>query len=306
MTAPFDGAAAFAARVVESHSGSADEVVSLPGVVNHVYRVTGRTNDWVVRFPVDPHTPNEFNTEIWAATQASKLGIATPEVIATGHLDDRPYLVVEYCPASGDVDASAMWRWLGHYSAMLAGVPLDHAPEELFTRFGHDLPSAWRSHLLYNLQELSEHDPLIEDGVYERHDRDTLRTMLERLEAIQFTFGLAHGDLAPRNLITRRPPAPPVLIDWGTATTGPAPWTDLQQVYVWAVHDQTVSRDALHVFAAAAGLPTGDTVMAILQQMTALRYLDLARWARERRPDLYDSYRLSSGNGLKTILSTDS
>lgn len=304
MTAPSVDAAAFATCVIETHGGTADEMVPLPGVVNQVFRVTGGGNDWVVRFPVDPRQPNAFPTEIWAAREASKLGIATPEVVATGYLDGRPYQVVEYCAPAGDPDASEMWRWLGHYSAALAHVPLDGAPEALFSRFGRDLPSAWRSHLVYNLQALSKRDPLIDDGVYQHHDLDRLRALLEGLESIHFTFGLAHGDLAPRNLISRRPPAPPVLIDWGTATTGPAPWTDLQQVYVWAVHDQTISADALHLFGTAAGLPTGDGVMAILLQMTALRFLDLARWARERRPDLYDRYRISSAHGLKTILKT--
>lgn len=304
MTAAFDDAAAFAVRITETHGGAAEDVVSLPGVVNNVFRVTGGSNDWVVRFPADQRRPNEFPTEIWASRHARALGIDTPEVIATGYLDGRPYMLAEYCAPEGSCDASEVWRWLGHYSATLARVPLEDAPEELFSRFGRDLPTAWRSHLLYNRQALSGRDPLIQDGVYQHDDLDRLRTLLDRLESSNFSFGLAHGDLAPRNLISRRPPSPPVLIDWGTATTGPAPWTDLQQVYVWAVHDQTIGYDALHLFAAAAGLPAGDAVLDVLKQMTALRYLDLARWAKERRPDLYDHYRASSSDGLKAILST--
>lgn len=306
MITSSDDATAFAVRITERHGGAADAVVSLPGVVKHVLRVTGDSNDWVVRFPVDRRQPNEFPTEIWVSQRASELGIDTPEVVATGHLDDRPYLVLRYLAPDGELDTDETWRWLGHYSAVLANMPLDGAPGELFSRLGRDLPSAWRSHLHYNLHELSEGDPLINDGVYRHGDLSRLRALLESLESIDFTFGLAHGDLAPRNLISRRPPASPVLIDWGTATTGPAPWTDLQHVYVWAVHDQTISPEALHHFAAGAGLTTDDAVMAVLKQMTALRYLDLARWAKERRPELYDQYRVSSGRGLRTILSSTS
>lgn len=302
VTAPSDDDLAFATRVVEMHGGRVDEVVALPGVVNRVLRATGVGQDWVIRFPVDPRRPNEFPTEIWAAHQASKFGIATPRVLATGYLDDRPYLMVEYIRPQPEPDVAQMWWWLGRYAATLATVPLDEAPEDIFSRFGRDLPSAWRSHLRYNLDELSERDPLIEDGVYQRQDLDRIRTLLETLEAADFAFGLAHGDLAPRNLIPRRTPSPPFLIDWGTATTGPAPWTDLQQVYVWAVHDRTISYDALHQFADAAGLPLRDHETAILTQMTALRFLDLARWAKDRRPDLYDQYRQSSHHGLRTIL----
>lgn len=184
----------------------------------------------------------------------------------------------------------------------MARAPLDEAPEGIFSRFGRNLPSAWRSHLRYNLDALSERDPLIEDGVYLRQDLGRLRTLLATLEGVDFVFGLAHGDLAPRNLIPRRAPSPPLLIDWGSARTGPAPWTDLQQVYVWAVHDRTITYDALQQFADAAGLPLGNHETAVLTQLTALRFLDLARWARDRRPDLYDQYRQSSHHGLSTIL----
>lgn len=302
MMAPSDDDVAFATRIVGMHGGGADQIVSLPGVVNSVLRVTGVGNDWVVRFPVDPRRPDEFPTEIWVAHQARELGIDTPPVVATGYLDNRPYMVVEYITPQGKLDADQMWCWLGRYAATLATAPLDGAPDEIFSRFGRDLSSAWRSHLLYNLAELSEQDSLIEDGVYPRQDLDRLRALLEPLEFADLAFGLAHGDLAPRNLIPRRTPLPPVLIDWGTATTGPAPWTDLQQVYVWAVHDRTISHDALHQFAAAAGLPMGDQVSALLNQLTALRFLDLARWARDRRPDLYDQYRHSSRHGLRRIL----
>jgi aminoglycoside phosphotransferase (APT) family kinase protein len=302
VTTPSGDDLAFAARVVGMHGGRADEVVALPGVVNRVLRVTGGGQDWVVRFPVDPRRPNEFPTEIWATHQAIRLGINTPRVLATGYLDDHPYLVVEYVRPQPDPDTALMWRWLGRYAATLATAPLDEAPEGIFSRFGRDLPSAWRSHLRYNLNELSERDPLIDDGVYQPRDRDRIRTLLETLDAADFAFGLAHGDLAPRNLIPRPTPSPPFLIDWGTATTGPAPWTDLQRVYVWAVHDRTISYDAMHHFADAAGLPLGNHETAILTQLTALRFLDLARWARDQRPDLYDEYRQSSQHGLRTIL----
>lgn len=300
--APSDDDVAFATRIAGMHGGGADQIASLPGVVNSVLRVTGVSNDWVVRFPVDRQRPNEFPTEIWVAHQASELGIDTPPVVATGYLDNRPYMVVEYIAPQGEPDDDQMWSWLGRYAATLAMVPLDDAPDEIFSRFGRDLSSAWRSHLRYNLDELSERDSLIVDGVYLRQDLDRLRALLEPLEMTDLAFGIAHGDLAPRNLIPRHTPLPPALIDWGATTTGPAPWTDLQQVYVWAVHDRTISLDALHHFAAAAGLPMGDRVTAILNQMTALRFLDLARWAKDRRPDLYDNYRHSSRVGLRNIL----
>lgn len=71
VTAASDDDAAIAARIVSMHGGTAEEVIALPGVVNRVFRVTGPTNDWVIRYPSDERRTNEFPVEIWAAHQAS-------------------------------------------------------------------------------------------------------------------------------------------------------------------------------------------------------------------------------------------
>jgi aminoglycoside phosphotransferase (APT) family kinase protein len=286
------------------HGGDVNVVVALPGMVNRVFRVRGLRTDWVVRFPLDDQRANEFPTEVWAARQAHSSGVPTARTVATGLLDARPYLIVEYVEPHQDQDEDQAWRWLGRYASRVATTRLDEAPEEVFSRFGRDLPRAWRAHLSYNLDAVTAQDPLLEDGVYQEADRVWLRASIKRLMTIDFAFGLAHGDLAPRNLVPRRPPLPPVLLDWGTATTGPAPWTDLQRVYGWATYDRTVTKSALDHFAHAAGVPLDEQTSAVLEQMSALRFLDLARWARKWRPDLYEEYRQSSQQGLAVILST--
>jgi hypothetical protein len=57
-----------------------------------------------------------------------------------------------------------------------------------------------------------------------------LRAVLRRLHTLEPAFGLAHGDLAPRNLLFPYAGAP-VLIDWGSASAGPIPYGDLLPVY---------------------------------------------------------------------------
>jgi hypothetical protein len=226
------------------YTGTAEEVVALPGVVNRVFRVTGPGHDWVIRYPKDVRRTNEFPVEIWAGHQAKLLGIPSPPVVATGHLDHRPYLVLDYIEPQEGQGIDESWRWLGRYATVMSAVPLHEAPQEIFSRFGRDLPTAWRAHLDYNLDALSEADPLIADCIYRPGELGRLRALIEGPRSVDFAFGLAHGDLAPRNLIPRRAPSPPVLLDWGTATSGPAPWTDLQRVYAWWEHDQTISRAA--------------------------------------------------------------
>ncbi|MGI3784698.1 MAG: aminoglycoside phosphotransferase family protein [Janthinobacterium lividum] len=205
------------------HGGDVDKVVALPGVVHRVFRVSGPKTDWVARFPRDDQRPNEFPAEVWAARQANGSGVPTARTVATGLLDARPYLVVEYVAPYRSQDVDHAWRWLGRYAARVASIRVDEAPDAVFSRFGCDLRRAWRAHLGYNLDALTAQDPLLEDGVYRQADRTRLRASVERLTTMDFAFGLAHGDLAPRNLVPRRPPLPPVLLDWGTATTGPPP-----------------------------------------------------------------------------------
>lgn len=277
-------------------------MVALPGVVNRVFRVAGPGHDWVIRYPQDVRRTNVFPVEIWAGHQASLLGIPTPPVVATGHLEHRPYVVVDHIEPQEGRSIGDSWRWLGRYAAVMSAVPLHEAPQKIFSRFGRDLPIAWRAHLDYNRDALSEADPLIADCIYRPSELGRLRALIEQRRSVGFAFGLADGDLAPRTLIPRRAPLPPVLLDWGTATSGPTPWTDLQRVYAWCEHDQTVSRAALDQFAEGAGLALDRQAMAVLRQLSAVRYLDLARWARKQRPDLYQQYRKSSHQGLTTVL----
>lgn len=293
-------AEALARRVVAALGGTAGRVIVLAGVVNHVLRVQGPGTDWVVRFPVDPCQPDEFPVERWAVGRAAELGIPVPRVVATGTLDGRPYLVWEHLAESPSAPGTA-WTWLGRYAATVGGIPLDDAPDGVFSRFGRDLPLAWRRHLEYNLAELGEADRLLADGVYLGADLPVLLDLVGGLAGVELRFGLAHGDLAPRNLVPRGASAPPALIDWGNATTGPTPWTDLQRVHQW-VGEGLVTREELEQLAQAAGLPLTEGNERVLVAMSVLQHLDVARWALDRRPELYPRYRDAGRSGVRRLL----
>jgi aminoglycoside phosphotransferase (APT) family kinase protein len=298
---PFDHGPAVAARIVHGLGREAAEVTALAGVVNAVFRVRGAEFDWVVRMPVDPSRPNEFPLEEWAVGAARRAGIPVPEVVGSGFLGDVPFLVLRYCePAASGPDDP--WTWLGRYARSVGALPLADAPDAVFSRFGRDVPAAWQAHLEYNLDALDVDDPLLHDGGYAAEQQPGLRVLLTELRSVRFEHGLAHGDLAPRNLVSRGRAEAPVLLDWGTATVGPTPWTDLQRVYQCAVHDRSIPRAALADFAVAAGLPLTGETQRMLVRLTVLRYLDLARWARERRPDLYAGYLADCAAGIRTAL----
>ncbi len=289
-----------ARQVVAHHGGTPDQVTVLAGVVNHVLRVQGPGTDWVVRTPVDPREPDEFPVERWATARASEVGIPSPRVVTTGSYDGRPYLVWEHVAETPGLPGS-VWRWLGRYAALAGEIPCHDAPDGVFSRFGRDLPRAWRRHLDYNLGELGAGDRLLADGVYATADLPVLRGLVDGLGEVELRFGLAHGDLAPRNLLTRGPTAPPLLIDWGSATTGPTPWTDLQRVHQW-VGEGLVTRAQLAELSAAAGLPLIPATERVLVAMSVLQHLDVARWALDQRPDLYPKYRDEGRRRLRQLL----
>lgn len=254
-----------------------------------MFRVDSADASWVVRFAIDPSRDAEATTEAWALGAAAAAGIPSPAVLASGCLDSVRYLVEEFVPSTSVAERDA-WADLGALAGTIGRIPLgEDAPKTLFSRFGRDLPSAWRSHVDYNLGELDETDPLLRAGVYRVEDRDALLAVCRRLRNRPFRFGLAHGDLAPRNLVPRGL-APPVLLDWGSASTGPTPWTDLTIVHAWSVDDGVVSSREFEAFLAAVDLTDEERsgASSTLDDLLILRRLDLARWARERRPELFD------------------
>ncbi|SDB89262.1 Ser/Thr protein kinase RdoA involved in Cpx stress response, MazF antagonist [Sanguibacter gelidistatuariae] len=261
----------------------------IPGVENEVTMVGPSRDRYVVRWPRDL-AGGDFTAEIWAADRARACGVPTPEVVAAGILDKVSYSVHRYVEGrdGGSVRSPDLWRTVGGYAAAIATVPLDAAaPDSLFSRFGRDLRAAWQAHLAYNLDALDDSDPLVALGVYTRSEQSRIRSAVEELvrepQGSPLRHGLLHGDLALRNVVVPDD-GPPVLIDWGSATTGPVPYTDLLHLLRARETDGAPDDAELEAFADGYGV----NLTAIRPQLESLRLLaavDLVRWARDRRPD---------------------
>lgn len=154
----------------------------------------------------------------------------------------------------------------------------------MFTRFGSDPAAAWQATLAYHREQLGRDDPLLALGAYTTAQQDELRAAVALLAAREMAFGLSHGDPSTRNLIV---PATgrPVLIDWGSATFGPVPFTDLVMVDRDAHTSGQPDAPRLRAFTQGLGLDWR-SLGAELVAYRRLQQLDLARWAMDRRPDL--------------------
>jgi aminoglycoside phosphotransferase (APT) family kinase protein len=297
--------AVLAVEKLVSRADGIRQAVLLRGVDNHVVRVWGAGVDVVVRTPRDPAEPDTYPAERWVAEHARRHGVPTPRVLVCERdFREAPLMIVEHV-ASLPSDRDP-WHDLGRLAAALAEVPLAEVPlaevrldaapldgragdarvpDALLTRFGSDLPEAWRRHLRYGFDSLVPDDRLLDLGVYGEHQRVPLRAALEQLaaESAGWRHGLVHGDLAPRNLVSRGADDP-VLIDWGSARTGPVPWLELDRVHRWSVVDELVTADELRHFADGLGVDL-DAALPTLRRLALLHHLDLVRWALEHRPD---------------------
>ncbi|MBT0993861.1 phosphotransferase [Cellulomonas sp. DKR-3] len=276
------------------------------GAMNRVLRVRGVQTDgtrfdWVVRSPLGDRWPAQFAEESWAATAAARAGVPAPRVVHVGLVGDRAVMVHEHAPDDGGPVARP-WSALGEYARRLADVALDDAPDGLFTRFGRDVPRAWAQHVAHNRQALTDDDPLLRDGAYAAHQQAGLRALVDELATTRLTYGLTHGDLAPRHLVAPAAGGPPVLLDWGNASTGPSPWTDLRHVLVLARVRREVAEADLAEAAAAAGAPLDRATERVLVQLAVLQLLDVPRWALDRRPDLYQHFLDECRTGLAVLL----
>jgi aminoglycoside phosphotransferase (APT) family kinase protein len=260
-----------------------------PGMVNKVNIVGSGADRYVIRTPLDRgEGTEEFAMEAWCAGWAREHAIPTADIVGVGVVDAVAYSVQRFVGgANGETVRSAeLWRTLGRYARTINAVPLADAPDALFSRFGRDLPAAWQAHLDYNVDSLNDADPLLELGVYERAEQSRLRGIVESLMDHPFEFGLSHGDLALRNLLVD-PGRPPVLIDWGGATTGPVPHTDL--LILRREHDRLDKPrdDELTFFSEGYGVDL-DTVAPQLDAMQTLGAVDFVRWACDQSPDRLD------------------
>jgi len=279
---------ALARRIAAAHGLPAEPIAELTGrgSVNHVF-VAGRPGGrWVIRFAVDPLRGDEFAVENWCLRLAAAAGVASPVPLADGVLDGVRYGIQGFVEHLGRdaVGTRDLWETLGSLARRINELPLGaDAPAGLFSRFGRDLAAAWRAHLSYHLAELTRQDRLLALGVYPLAEQPRLREVVLALAETPMTFGLSHGDLAARNVLVR-PDGALVLLDWGSASCGPVPYTDLLTLHRHHDQDAVPSASDLEAFGHGYGLGPVE-FEPTLAAMRSLSALDLARWAAERRPD---------------------
>lgn len=275
--------AQFVALVAEREGLPLGEVSAptLPGKVNHTRIVRHPDQGWVLRTGDAP-----YDGERWCSEKARAAGIRTPRLLALGEIDGVGYCVQELIePATHPAeDAPDVWSGLGELITTIGGLDLSGAPEQLFSRFGRNAEHAWRAHLDYNLAELTDSDPLLALGVYRADDQPWIRHRLSDSGVRELPQGLFHGDLVWQNLL-RDHTSRLWLIDWGSASTGPVPGSELVHLRWAAAQSDLFPIDWLRQLEIELGQDP-----AVLDTLELLSSLDLVRWTLDRAPDQTQEY----------------
>jgi len=259
------------------------------GAVNHVFVVTTAEGTLVVRFHRDPLDTDDYAAEAWCL-QTLKEAVPVPSCVALGVCEGIRFIVQSFvegeladCHRSPD-----LWRSLGQYARIINEFPLDaSAPDSLFPRFGRDLLQNWHRHIDYNLAALTANDDLLMLGAYDIRHQDCLRRAFSNLRQRVTRFGLTHGDLVPKNVLLP-PNRSPVVIDWGSASTGAAPYHDYLRVRPDDA-EEGFTIDDLECFGQGYGTPVRE-LASTMDDLSLLNKIDVVRWAIDCRPDRMEAY----------------
>lgn len=234
----------------------------------------------------------EYRKEEWCLGKAYELAIPSPEVLQIGQFEGRAYMIqsyVEGVPAASLEGVSSLskseqletWRKLGEYIRKIHSIPV--------RGFGENMAEAgifegsWDNYLQYNIDSLSEDDPLIVMGVLSPDQSSEIRSAFQSLKDRKLQFGLCHGDIALRNAIVSER-GEVSLLDWGTARAEVVPHYDFVEI----LRDSKPDQEALSAFFDGYGMTEAafQEMRDDLHVMNLLRSLDTLRWAVDKMPEV--------------------
>ena len=177
-----------------------------------------------------------FDVEQWCARAATAVGVAAQATVARAHVGGHSVIVQEFVP--------------GRPAAAddLGGVG-GHRPGRRRAGWGRPHRRPGRSLLPVRPRPRRRlaRPPRLQPGQSDGRRPaagagrlqpgavgPSLRRLISGLRRHRLGHGFVHGDLSTRNLIAD-PVGSYVVLDWGSASAGPTPWTDLELIRRWHV-----------------------------------------------------------------------
>ncbi|WP_340014306.1 aminoglycoside phosphotransferase family protein [Paenibacillus sp. FSL K6-1318] len=283
------------------------------GFVNQVCLVETASHKVVVRMNGQDTYPT-FLKEKWCIERATSAGIPGPQTLSVGVNADHAYMIQTVVEGDNGLDTtvptSVIWRKLGEYTQRLQSIPV--------TGFGRDLQDSvenrfyspphagsdgsWQGYVQYNINSLTEQDPLIKLGVMTMKESPIVRQLFEQLRMQKFRFGLCHGDLSLKNTIVSST-GEITLLDWGNAEVTVVPYGDIIQLIQCQLRGEGPDNEELKAFLEGYGTSLQEQEHELNQAryVLLLKAFDTLRWAIDRSPDQIEFYTVLAKQALEQV-----
>jgi aminoglycoside phosphotransferase (APT) family kinase protein len=287
-------ASAIASEVLGEPAARVTPVVG-KGSVNKVFVAEASGGKVVVRMSDRPQAADEYAKEKWCIERAAALGIPVPAVLGLGWRGGHAYIVELF--VEGDegrvspVARTEVWRVLGRYARLIHSITIPGFGLTLAEITEGDARESWVRYLEYNIESLTDDDPLIELKVITRAQSCAVREIFVGLRGCEFTFGLNHGDLSLRNTIVDAR-GRVTLLDWGSAEAAAVPHHDLIQLLKTSMTEGDPDDGELRSFVEGYGMSAAvlERMMPELEALLLLRAFDKLRWALEWKAEPLADY----------------
>ncbi|MCH5584903.1 aminoglycoside phosphotransferase family protein [Shimazuella sp. AN120528] len=273
------------------------------GTVNQVYRVETNTSLFIIRMNEAPNTLAIYEKEKWCMEQAKRKGVPGPDVLAIGNMEQVTYMVQTFIKGKNGKyspwNKEMIWRKLGEYTKQIHSIPVNGFGEILFNPIHHTFAASthegfngtWHGFIRYNINCLTEDDPLILFGVFSLEHTKIIKQKFEGLLQLNFAFGLTHGDLSLKNTIVDKK-GNVTLLDWGCAEVHIIPYWELIQLLKSQVDIGAPNTEQMHAFLQGYGITASDfqTMLPTLNTLLLLDACDKLRWAIDCKPECIPSF----------------
>lgn len=254
------------------------------GSVNKVFIVEAVNHKVVIRMSDRGEALDEYTKEAWCIEHAAARGVLVPSVISVGRYEGNAYIIQSYIAGDEGRDSPApklgIWRELGKYAKLIHSIGVPGFGLRLSEITRDDARKSWLRYLEYNIESLTENDPLIKLKVLTQLQSKLIKDVFANLKGREFTFGLNHGDISLKNTIVDRRDRVN-LLDWGSAEAGIVPHHDLIQMLKMNMLEGDPDGEEIRAFLDGYGISPAELerMLPELESLLVLRAFDKLRWA---------------------------